>query len=555
LLRRTGGSIFDYFWSNYSIMLSKFKISLVFILVIVFSNLPNSLHAQSNEVRRNIQKLVALYQYIDYAYVDSVELEKLVDNAIVETLKELDPHSSFIPKKEVDRMEEPLRGSFEGIGITFQIFKDSILVIGPIPGGPSARLGIMAGDKIVKINDTAAYGEKLDNQYVFDRLRGKKGTTVDVSIYRKGREELIDYKIVRDKIPINSINAYFMAAPDIGYIKLDRFSNTSLEEFKNAVSELKGLGMTDLIFDLRGNTGGYLKAAIDLSDQFLDMGLLIVYTEGLKAPEQKYHSTPGGSFTRGKLVILIDEGSASASEIVSGAVQDWDRGLIIGRRSFGKALVQRPFMLPDSSLIRLTTARYHTPTGRSIQKPYDNGKDEYYKDVYNRMKNGELVHPDSIKFPDSLKYYTPANRVVYGGGGIMPDIFIPWDSTWISDYYTDLRRKGVLNQFTVQYANDHREEFLATYPDVKDYIDSYLIDEAFMKGFIEFAEDMNVPFDEEGYAASGEFLRMQIKAWMARNLWDVSASYKVFTEMDDGFTRAVEVLSDDKLFIEQKIHY
>ncbi|MCK4569106.1 MAG: S41 family peptidase [Bacteroidales bacterium] len=515
----------------------------------------NISRAQSQEVKNNIQKLVALYQLIDYAYIDSVKMEKLVDNAIMETLKELDPHSSFIPKKEIERMEEPLRGSFEGIGITFQIFKDTILVIAPIPGGPSDRLGIMAGDKIIKINDTTAFGDKVNNQYVMDHLRGKKGTEVDVSIYRKGKKELIEYTIIRDKIPINSIDAIFMASQEVGYIKLNRFSRTSIDEFKEAVAELKVQGMTNLILDLRGNSGGYLGTAVDLADQFLSGTNLIVYTEGLKSPEQKFLASPGGAFPEGKLIVLIDEGSASASEIVSGAVQDWDRGLIIGRRSFGKGLVQRPFPLPDGSMIRLTTARYHTPTGRSIQKPYDNGLKEYYMDVYNRMKHGELVHPDSIKFPDSLKYYTPANRVVYGGGGIMPDIFIPWDSTWISDYYTELRRKGVLNQFTVQYVNDHREEILTDFPGLSDYIAGFVIDETFMKDFIAFAQDMEVDFDEEGYEASGKFLRTQIKAWMARNLWDVSASYEVFSEMDDGFLKAMEVLKDETLFKDLKIQY
>ena len=515
----------------------------------------NSAMAQSKEVKDNIQKLVALYQLIDYAYIDSVAIEELVDNAIIETLKELDPHSSFIPRKEIERMEEPLRGSFEGIGITFQIFKDTILVIAPVSGGPSERLGIMAGDKIIRINDTTAFGDKVNNQYVMDRLRGKKGTKVDVSIYRKGRDELIEYTIVRDKIPINSIDAVFMASPDVGYIKLNRFSRTSVDEFKEAIAELNELGMQNLILDLRGNSGGYLGTAVDLSDQFLTGGSLIVYTEGLRSPEQKFWASPGGSFSTGKLVILIDEGSASASEIVSGAVQDWDRGLIIGRRSFGKGLVQRPFPLPDGSAIRLTTAKYFTPTGRSIQKPYDNGLEDYYMDVYNRMKHGELVHPDSIKFPDSLKYYTPANRVVYGGGGIMPDIFIPWDSTWISDFYTELRRKGILNQFTVQYVNDHREEILDGFPEVRDYIAGFAIDEAFMNDFFAFAEDKEVEFDEEGYEASGEFLRTQIKAWMARNLWDVSASYEVFSEMDDGFLKAMEVLKDESLFKDLKIHY
>jgi carboxyl-terminal processing protease len=537
-------------------MLKKFSSSLSLILVLLFSvSFTNQSLAQNQDVKDNIQKLVALYQLIDYAYIDSVHIEELVDNAIVETLKELDPHSSFIPKREIERMEEPLRGSFEGIGITFQIFKDTILVVAPIPGGPSDKLGIMSGDKIIVINDTAAFGDKVNNQYVMDRLRGEKGTTVDVSIFRKGREDLINYTIIRDKIPINSIDATFMASPETGYIKLNRFSATSVDEFQESIATLKADGMQNLILDLRGNSGGYLGTAVNLSDQFLPGGNMIVYTEGLKAPDQKYLAKPGGEFRDGKLVILIDEGSASASEIVAGAVQDWDRGLIIGRRSFGKGLVQRPFPLPDGSVIRLTTSRYHTPTGRSIQKPYDNGVEDYYMDVYNRMKHGEMVHADSIKFPDSLKYFTPANRVVYGGGGIMPDIFIPWDSTWISDYYTELRRKGVLNQFTVQYVDNHREDILYEFPEVKDYISDFTLDEAFMKDFISFAEGMEVVYDDEGYSTSEEFLKMQIKAWMARNLWDISASYEVFSSLDDSFSKAMEVMNDDSLFKDWKIHY
>lgn len=533
---------------------SRYILPALLVLFFFFTGIKTGF-TQSQEVKDNIQKLVALYQIVDYAYVDSVEMGDLVENAIIETLKELDPHSSYIPKREIERAEEPLRGSFEGIGITFQIFKDTILVIAPIPGGPSDKLGIMAGDKIIIINDTIAHGDKVNNQYVMDRLRGKKGTSVVVSIYRKNRSDLIEYTIIRDKIPINSIDAVFMASPEIGYIKLNRFSRTSLEEFETAVADLSQKGMKNLILDLRGNSGGYLSTAVELSDQFLPGGRIIVYTEGLKAPEQKYWSTPGGEFQKGKVVVLIDEGSASASEIVSGAIQDWDRGIVIGRRSFGKGLVQRPFPLPDGSVIRLTTSRYHTPTGRGIQKPYDNGLEEYYMDIYNRMKHGELVNPDSISFPDSLKYYTPANRVVYGGGGIMPDIFIPWDSTWISDYYTELRRKGVLNQFTVQYVNDNRENILAEFPGVDDYKKGFILDEAFMKDFIAFAEGMDVEFDEEGYGTSGVFLRQQIKAWMARNLWDASASYEVFSEIDDGFLKAMEVLNDESLFRDWKIHY
>lgn len=538
-------------------MLRIFRSSGLFLILIIAFLFPgkSTVLAQSEEVKDNIQKIVALYQLVDYAYIDSVDIQDLVDNAIIETLKELDPHSSYIPKQEIDRAEEPLRGSFEGIGITFQIFKDTILVIAPIPGGPSEKLGIMAGDKIIKINDTAAYGDKVNNQYVMDRLRGKKRTTVDVSIYRKGRSSLIDYTIERDQIPINSIDAVYMASPETGFIKLNRFSATTLDEFTVAVTRLRLEGMKNLILDLRGNSGGYLGTAIDLSDQFLEGGKMIVYTEGLKAPMQKYLSKPGGMFRDGKLVILIDEGSASASEIVAGAVQDWDRAIVIGRRSFGKGLVQRPFPLPDGSVIRLTTSRYHTPTGRSIQKPYDNGVEDYYLDIFNRMRHGELVHADSIKFPDSLKYSTPAGRIVFGGGGIMPDIFVPWDSTWISDYYTELRRKGVLNQFTVQYVDNHREDILKQYPEVKDYIKGFNPDKQFMDEFIAFGENMGVTFDQEGFDRSEAYLEAQIKAWMARNIWDVSASYQVFTVIDDGFIKAMEVMNDDALFNEWKIHY
>ena len=525
----------------------------IFAAILLFASA--NLFAQSQELKDDVSKIVALYQLIDYAYIDSVEMDKLVENAIIETLKELDPHSAYIPKEELERAEEPLRGTFEGIGITFQIFKDTILVIAPIPGGPSDKLGIMAGDKIIKINDTISHGDKVNNQYVMDRLRGPKGSKVDVSIYRKGNDNLIDYTITRDEIPINSIDATFMASPATGYIKLNRFSATSLDEFRESLEQLTQQGAENLILDLRGNSGGYLGTAVDLSDQFLPGGKLIVYTEGLKSPEQKYFAKAGGVFLTGKLVVLIDEGSASASEIVSGAVQDWDRALIIGRRSFGKGLVQRPFPLPDGSIIRLTTSRYHTPTGRSIQKPYDNGVEDYYRDISNRMKHGELIHADSIRFPDSLRYITPAGRAVYGGGGIMPDIFVPWDSTWISDYYTDLRRKGVLNQFTVQYVDDHRQEILAKYPDVRTYIEDFDLDKDFMKDFIAFAEKMEVPFDEEGYNTSENYLKTQIKAWMARNLWDISASYEVFTVIDDAYSKALEVIEDEALFSDWKIQY
>lgn len=503
---------------------------------------------QSPESKLEIQKLISAMQLIDLAYVDSVKMNDIVAETIVKTLKDLDPHSSYISKEDVEKVNEPLEGSFEGIGVTFQLFNDTILVVAPIPGGPSEKLGIMAGDKIVAINGENATGEDIDNQWVMDRLRGKKGTTVDVTIYRKGRKGLIDYVIERDKIPLNSIDATFMANANIGYIRLNRFSRSSVDEFRESVTSLRDQGMEKLILDLRGNTGGYLGTAIELADEFLPFDKLIVYTEGTHSPRQDFNATPLGSFEKGKLVILIDESSASASEIVAGAVQDWDRGLVLGRRSFGKGLVQRPFNLPDGSVIRLTTARYYTPSGRCIQRPYEDGKEEYYMDFYNRYKHGELVHADSIKFPDSLRYETANGRAVYGGGGIMPDMFIPWDSSGYSDYYADIRRKGLLNQFTVQYVDDHRKDLLERYPDVKAFRDLFVADESFIKEFTEMAEKEEVPMDEEGWKASGELIQFQLKALIARNLWDVNSFYFIMVDYDDTYSEAVKVLDKGLLF-------
>ena len=527
-------------------------ISLVItIFISAFSN--NYVFSQNYDPNKTGKKLATAMQIIKYAYVDSINEPELVENAIIETLKELDPHSAYISKEDLDKANEPLIGSFEGIGVSFQIFKDTILVIAPIPGGPSDKLGILAGDKIVKIDGEDATGSEINNEYVFKKLRGKKGTKVNVGIYRKGKKDLIDYTITRDKIPINSIDAVFMASPDIGYIKLNRFSKTTMEEFQESLKELDDKGMEKLILDLRGNSGGYLNTAVELSDEFLPNNKLVVYTKGLHSPVREYNATLEGNFENGKLVILINEGSASASEIVSGAVQDWDRGIIIGRRSFGKGLVQRPFQLPDGSVIRLTTARYYTPTGRSIQRPYENGVEDYYKDLYNRLKNGEMIHPDSIHFPDSLKYFTSKNRLVYGGGGIMPDVFIPWDSTRVSDYYSDLIRNGVLNKFIIQYIDDNRKKLLKKYPDFKTYENSFKVDDKFVNNFIEFAEKENVEKDEEGFKISEVLIKQQIKALIARNLWDLSSYYEIVTKIDDGYLKAVEILEDGVLFKELNV--
>ncbi|HTX88901.1 MAG TPA: S41 family peptidase [Bacteroidales bacterium] len=505
-----------------------------------------------NDQNSGVKKYTTLMQDIKYAYVDTINEGMLVEKAIIETLKELDPHSAYISKKDVERANEALVGNFEGIGVQFEILKDTITIVHPIPGGPSEKLGIMSGDKIIKINGEDVAGKKITNQFVFDRLRGKKGTKVTISIYRKGKKDLIDYTVTRDKIPITSVDAAYIIAPGIGYINLNRFSATSTQEINEALTKLKTDGMKSLILDLRNNSGGYMNTAIELSDQFLPNGKLIVYTEGAHSPREEYFSTNKGLFESGKLVVMINENSASASEIVSGAIQDWDRGIIVGRRSFGKGLVQRPFLLPDSSQVRLTTARYHTPSGRCIQKPYSDDLDEYNDDLSRRIKHGELMNADSIKFPDSLKFFTAGHRVVYGGGGIMPDIFIPWDSTPFTDYYLDLRRKNVVNLMVSDYVDNHRSQLLQDYPDFTAFDQKFVLSEDFMKEFLRVADREGVKFDPKEYSLSEDLIKSQIKSLIVQKLWDVNDSYQVINEYDKEVQRALEVIRDDALF--DKLH-
>ncbi len=497
-------------------------------------------------------KIGTVLDAIHYAYVDTVNDKQLAEAAIVAMLKELDPHSVYIPAEELKEMNEPLVGNFEGIGIQFNILFDTIMVTGTIPGGPSEKLGIMAGDKIIKIEDTLVAGVSFKNNDVIKKLRGNKGTKVKVSILRRGQAQLIDFVITRDKIPIFSIDAAYMAAPEIGYIKVNRFAETTTEEFREALSKVKAKGAKNLILDLTGNGGGYLNRAIEMTDEFLSANKLIVYTNGRVSPRQDVNSTSTGGFEQGKLIVLIDEGSASASEIVSGAIQDWDRGLIIGRRSFGKGLVQKPIPLPDGSALRLTIARYYTPSGRSIQKPYDDGVDAYEKDLLTRYKHGEFTTVDSISFPDSLKYLTSNKRTVYGGGGIMPDIFVALDTTQNSEYFNSVLRKGIVNQFSLDYTDRHRKELTASYADVEKFRTGFVTDEVFMKEFTDFANREGVELNEENYKTSYKMMSMQLKALVARNLWDLEAYYFIINETNPAFKKAMESFKD-KTFEKMKI--
>ena len=502
---------------------------------------------QNGNPAETSQKLATTMYIIDKFYVDSTDMPKLTEEAIIAMLKALDPHCAYIPAKDVKKANENLEGSFEGIGVTYQILRDTILVISAVPGGPSEKVGIMAGDRIVTIDGKEAFGKKVNNEFVAQHLRGKKGTKVIHGIRRGDDKELIDFEVVRDKIPLNSVNSYFMIDKKIGYIKLDHFAQQSVDEFEKALKDLKKQGMKSLIFDLRGNGGGYLQIAYEMGNEFLGSGKMVVYTEGLKSPRMEYKTDKNGGFCEGGLVVLIDESSASASEIVSGAIQDWDRGVLIGRRSFGKGLVQRPFNLPDGGQIRLTTSRYYTPTGRCIQRSYEKGSEEYLKDKMRRLEHGEFYHADSIQFPDSLKYATLiSGRTVYGGGGIMPDIFMPMDTMGTTKLLTDLVRKAVLNNYSIDYVLANREQLHKDYPEFDKFNNNFEVDDAMIADLKKMAESKDVKWDDEQFARSEAWIKLRIKAMIAQDIWNIDKFYQVVMREDKMIERAVNLLKSKK---------
>jgi carboxyl-terminal processing protease len=515
------------------------------------------LFVQSADAQRyankETEKLDYLLYFIENNYVDTVGLSPLVEEGVRAILKKLDPHSVYISKEELKDMEEPLLGNFEGVGIQFNILEDTIVVVNTIIGGPSEKVGILAGDKIVAIEGENVASIKLKNKDVVSRLRGPKGTVVKVGIYRRGFKEILDFKITRDKIPLFSIDATYMMDKETGYVKISRFSATTADEFKESLTKLKEKGMKNLILDLTGNGGGYLQAANDVADQFLEDKNLIVYTQGrTKSSRTNYMSSSKGLFKKGKLIVLIDEGSASASEIVSGAVQDLDRGIVVGRRSFGKGLVQNSFPFPDGAAMRLTTARYYTPSGRCIQKPYENGVEDYYDDLNKRYKHGEFMNKDSIHFADSLKYYTTGNRLVYGGGGIMPDFFIPLDTTENSKYLTDLYRKGIFNRFILKYVDNNRDLFKKEYPDFATFKQKFKVTDELLNEFLEAGVADEIEKDEEGFQRSGEFIRRQLRALIANQVWGIGEFYECINEHSPIVKEAMKVMQSDS-FKQMKI--
>jgi len=518
---------------------------LLFVLIMV------SMAGKAQILNDHVYKFSKVLSLINTFYVDTVNQEKLVESAIVEMLKKLDPHSIYVNKDEVKKMNEPLEGNFEGVGIEFNIMEDTILVVAPINGGPSEKMGIRAGDRIVKIDGQNVAGIGIKNSDVMKKLRGAKGTQVLVSMARRGVKDFLDFTITRDKIPIFSVDASYMLDNEIGYIKLSRFARTSITEFREALAKLKTKNMKKLVLDLQDNGGGYLDVAFELADEFLDNNKIIVYTEGINSPRKDYKSTANGNFETGKLVVLVDENSASASEIVSGAIQDWDRGLIIGRRTFGKGLVQRPFDLPDGSLIRLTIAKYYTPTGRCIQKPYEKGFSDYSKDLIHRWNNGELTNADSIHFPDSLKYFTKTRqRKVYGGGGIMPDYFVALDTTPLSDLYSKMIRKGTINIFILNYVDKNRKEMAGQYPDFSTFNQNFTTSDALIAEIFEQAKKDKIE-PKDGFKLNDDEtrrLKLQVKGLIANNIWQPSEFWEVMNTQNDIVKKAVEVLKENNLY-------
>ena len=497
---------------------------------------------QATSIDAELQKLLVAEGAISALYVEDVDEKKIVESAIRGMLEELDPHSTYLTPEENDKSNETLMGSFEGIGVQFNMVEDTLFIVQPIPDGPSEKVGILAGDRIVTVNDTAIAGVKMSQESIMKRLRGPKGTKVVLGINRRGVDELIHFTVTRDKIPVNTVDAGYMIRPGIGYIKISSFGATTVQEFEEKLSDLRRQGAQSLILDLQGNGGGLLMAAVGIANEFLNRDQMVVYTEGRRSPRSAYMADGRGRFRDGKVVVLVDEYSASASEIVSGAVQDWDRATIVGRRSFGKGLVQRPIEFHDGSLIRLTVAKYYTPVGRCIQKPY--GKDvDYGDDILERLNHGELTNRDSIHFPDSLKYSTMIERrTVYGGGGIMPDIFVPLDTTRTNQYYRKVTAKNVVLNTSMQYAERNRRMLQRRYRTFADYNRGFEVGNDVLKLFQDKARDAKVDFDEEQYNESLPIFKTQLKASIARLIWGMNAYYQVIQELDETILRAVKYM-------------
>lgn len=498
----------------------------------------------------NLKKLMNAQFAVSAFYVDSVNEEKVVEDAIRGMLDKLDPHSTYNTAEETQELQQPLQGKFSGIGISFNMKQDTLYVISLIAGGPSERVGLRPGDRIVSVNDTTVAGVKMKSNDIRKRLMGEKGSLVRVGVKRQGVADVMQFGITRDEIPIYSVDASYMVDSKTGYIRISRFAEATADEFEKAFKKLTGLGMKQLILDLSDNGGGYLNTAVELANWFLNAGETIVYTEGRTSPRYDATANGKGKYKTGKLVVLVNQYSASASEILSGAVQDWDRGVIVGRRTFGKGLVQRQFGFEDGSMMRLTTARYYTPSGRCIQKPYKAGeKDDYAMDVYKRLKDGELQHADSIHVADSLRYNTlKSGRIIYGGGGVIPDVFVPIDTTDYSKYYADLSAKGVLIQYTLGYVDKNRDELKKKYADVATFDKNFAVSNEMIQELIALGEKEGVKYDEEQFNTSKSLLELLVKSLIARDVFDQEAFTIIYNKNNDLLKEGLRVINDDELY-------
>jgi carboxyl-terminal processing protease len=499
-------------------------------LILLFTLIAWTLLPAAAQERSLINTPARKMQLAEFAisnfYVDDVDEDKLVEQAIIKMLEQLDPHSVYANADEVKKMNEPLKGNFEGIGIQYNMAEDTLFVIQPVPGGPSEKAGILAGDRIIQVEDTLIAGVKMTNDEIQRRLRGEKGTKVTLTVLRRGVPDLLTFTLKRDKIPVYSMDASYMLDNQTGYVRLSRFGATTHDEFLDALAKLQGQGMTNLILDLQGNGGGYLNAAIDLANEFLEAGQLIVYTEGRRSPRAEFKAKGNGRFRAGQLVVLIDEYTASASEIVTGAVKDWNRAIVVGRRSFGKGLVQRPIDLPDGSMIRLTTARYYTPSGRCIQKPYGESVD-YDADLLNRYRHGEMQSADSVK---------------QDAGGIMPDYFVPVDTARYTPYHRELSLRGVLQKVHFRWEDKYRKQWQKKYPTFESFERQFDLTDEQMQQLIAVGEEMGVAYKEEDYQKSKALIKLQMKALIARDLWDMSEYYHIINQTNESVLKALEVL-------------
>ena len=515
---------------------------ITFLLVFTTQNV-----AKGQMLNENTFKIGRTLTLIDAFYVDTVNIDVLTEKAIVEILRMLDPHSSYISAKDVKEMNEPLLGNFEGIGIQFNILHDTIIVVEPVKNGPAEKVGIKAGDRIIKINDENVAGINITTTGVRTRLMGPRGTKVDVTVFRREEKNLYNFTITRDKIPINSLDAAYMVNQETAYFKFNKFAATTEKEFLESYSSLPAKSIKNVIIDLRGNPGGYMLAAVALANHFLEGEKLVVFMKGRKTPREDFKSNGKGILTKTNLIVLTDEGSASASEIFAGAIQDWDRGIVMGRRTFGKGLVQNGFYLNDGSQIRLTIARYFTPTGRSIQSPYNEGYAKYIENYLKRFRNGETLSADSIQMPDSLRYNTLINhRPVYGGGGIMPDVFVSEDTTYYSDYYAGLIRKGLMNSFSLEFSDRNRNKLMARYKDFDDFKKRFEFDGEDIQMFIKTAEETGLKYDEKQFNISKNHILKVLKALVANNLWQTNEYFRIYNEGDKVIEKAVQLLSSQE---------